>query len=69
MSEIWVTNRTTAHQQTVQRGPARARLGRDLAADWTRWSRAERLAAALFAGLTSTAIPACYAWMILHPLH
>ncbi len=45
-----------------------ARLARDLAADWTRWSRSERFAATLFATLMSTAVPACYAWTILHPL-
>lgn len=69
MSEIWVTDDTPAHRQVIRRGPIRARLTRDLAADWTRWSRAERLAATLFAVLMSTTVLACYAWMILHPLH
>ena len=49
-----------------RRKPARSRVMRDLAADWQRWTPAERLIAGLLIGAISITASALYLTQIFH---
>jgi hypothetical protein len=49
-----------------RRKPARSRVMRDLAADWQRWTPAERLIAGLLFGAISITASAFYLTQIFH---
>jgi hypothetical protein len=52
--------------QIMRRKRARSRVMRDLAADWQRWTPAERLTAGLLMGAISVTVSGFYLTQILH---
>ena len=64
-----MTMRSTAEQPayaTARRKPARSRAMRDLAADWQRWTPAERVTAGLVMGAIPITVSAFYLMQIFH---
>lgn len=53
-------------EQSPHRKRARSRMMRDLAADWQRWSAAERLTASLLMGAIWIAVAGFYLAKIFH---
>jgi hypothetical protein len=61
--------RSTSEQpayNSERRRPARSRVMRDLAADWQRWTPAERLIAGLLMGALWISVSAFYLTKIFH---
>jgi hypothetical protein len=66
---IIMTMRSTAEQPAYaapRRKPARSRVMRDLAADWQRWTPAERLTAGLLIGAIWLTVSSFYLTQIFH---